>query len=129
MSDKNPIIYLASPYSNPDESIMEYRYLMACQAAALLIKQGFVVYSPIAHSHVIAKTGLISGDWHTWERQCIAMLDACSYMLVLTLPGWQHSVGIAAEIRHCDNRSIPVLLSDFLGLKKLDLTQFPQAIE
>lgn len=95
-----PVIYLASPYSHDNPAIREERYQLALIACARLIGLGAVVYSPIAHSHVIAQTGAIPGDWQTWEKQCMALLDKCDVLLVLTLPGWMDSVGIKAEVTH-----------------------------
>jgi hypothetical protein len=48
-----PIIYLACPYSDPDYAIREQRFHLANDAAASLIRQGYIVYSPITMTHPI----------------------------------------------------------------------------
>jgi nucleoside 2-deoxyribosyltransferase len=92
------MIYLASPYSHSDATIREQRFREACLAAAELIRNGEVVFSPIAHSHPIAAYGLPS-DWWFWERHDLQHLTRCDEIVVLTLDGWRESEGVHAEIR------------------------------
>ena len=122
-----PILYLATPYSHADHDAREYRHLMACQAAAKLIASGHVVLSPVAHSHPIAETGRIDGSWATWEKQCLTLLDACTYMVVLQLPGWDKSTGIKAELAHCAKVCKPVIYTDFPGLGRFEGGRLPNA--
>jgi len=94
---ESDLVYLASPYSHPDPAIRQARYQAACRAAAWLIGQGHLVFSPIAHSHGIAQQGL-PGDWEFWQRHDRRMLEACDRLVVLTLPGWRESRGVQAEV-------------------------------
>jgi nucleoside 2-deoxyribosyltransferase len=91
------MIYLASPYSHSDPAVREARFQQVCRAAAALIRTGHPAFSPIAHSHPIAAYGLPT-DWAYWERDARLHLNASAEVVVLTLDGWQQSVGIAAEI-------------------------------
>lgn len=103
------ILYLAQPYSHPDGNIRHHRFKMACMASAELIRQGHIVYSPIAHSHTICEHSPgIDSSWQTWQPQCIAMLDACTKLLVLQLDGWKESVGLHAEIKHAKQTGKPI---------------------
>jgi hypothetical protein len=90
--------YLASPYSaHPDG--MEHAYRDACAAAALLIRAGVPVFSPIAHSHGIAEIGGIDPASHAiWLPADAPMMRAAMGLIVLQLPGWDMSIGVAAEI-------------------------------
>jgi hypothetical protein len=92
------MIYLASPYSHPDAIVREARFQAICRAAAALIRSGQHVFSPIAHSHPIAAYGLPT-DWAFWESAALAHLETSAEVVVLTLDGWQESVGVAAELR------------------------------
>ena len=103
--------YLASPYSHPDPEMQHLRYLMACQAAAHLMKQGHIVFSPIAHSHGIAR--FVDGDHAFWMRQDLEFLRNCDEMVVLTLPGWDRSDGIRQEIEFAEAHGIAVRYMDF----------------
>jgi hypothetical protein len=90
------LVYLASPYSHDDPAVMEKRFDQVCRHAAHLTRTGWVVYSPIAHTHPIAQHGLPTG-WDFWEKYDREFLDRCSGMVVLRLDGWLASVGVRAE--------------------------------
>lgn len=100
--------YLASPYNHPDPAIMESRRVAACRKAWELIASGVAVLSPIAHNvAVIREVGGETG-WDRWQAQDLAMLSACKKVLVLCLPGWEVSKGVAAEIKAATTIGIPV---------------------
>lgn len=91
--------YLASPLSHPDPDVQERRFEAACKAAADLIKRGYVVYSPIAHTYPIEKAGFDEAmGWDFWRRQDIEFLRKCAGLFVLRLPGWEESQDVRAEI-------------------------------
>lgn len=91
------MIYLASPYSHPDPAVRADRYRAACRATAALVKAGRVVYSPIVHSHPLVEFDLPTA-WSFWEHNDCAHLERCDEVMVLTLDGWQASVGVSAEV-------------------------------
>jgi Domain of unknown function (DUF1937) len=91
------VIYLASPYSHPEQAIREQRFRDACHAAASLMRLGQQVFSPIAHGHPLTRHG-IPGDWSFWERHAHWYLERCDEVVVLTLDGWEQSVGVRAEL-------------------------------
>jgi hypothetical protein len=94
------MIFLASPYSHPDPAVREQRYVAACKAAAMLLRQGVdIVFSPIAHNHGIAIHGGLGLDADAWWEQSEAMLRVCDDVVVLMIPGWGESVGVQQEIR------------------------------
>ena len=101
------MIYLASPYSDPDPAIQEQRFQYACAAAAELMRRGMLVFSPIAHTHPIAQYGLPK-DWEFWKKYDEAFLEVCTKIIVLTIPGWSKSVGVQAEIEICKRAGKPV---------------------
>jgi nucleoside 2-deoxyribosyltransferase len=91
------LVYMASPYSNALPSVREERFKDACRAAAWFMGKGVQVFSPIAHTHPIAEFGLPKG-WDFWQTYDMAFLKACDGLIVLTLRGWNKSVGVKAEI-------------------------------
>jgi hypothetical protein len=93
------IIYLASPYSDPSPVVREHRYQSACRAAAHLMQQGHIVYSPIAHMHPIATLCDLPTGWDYWRRIDEAFLAVCAKLCVLMLHGWEESAGVQAEIQ------------------------------
>jgi hypothetical protein len=103
------MIYLASPYSHPDPAVRQDRFEKVCHAAAALIRRGHVVFSPIAHSHGMARLGLPT-DWSFWETQDRWFLSVCAELWVLTLDGWQESRGVQAEITIAQSLGKPLRL-------------------
>lgn len=108
MPNKSSLIYLASPYTHPSPSVRQQRYESAIQAVAHLIRHGHNVISPIVHSHPVAQACDLPGDFEFWQKQCIALLSKCDRVVVLTLPGWEHSRGIDAELTYAIANNIPV---------------------
>jgi len=104
------LIYLASPYSHPDEAVRHERYEHACRAAARIMERGHVVFSPIAHSHSVAahlpETLLM--DHEFWMKQCLPMVECCHELWVLDIDGHATSRGVRAEIIHAWKRDIPI---------------------
>ena len=110
---ENEIIYLACPYAHPDTAVRDWRYNTACRTAAQLIKQGYAVFSPLSHSLPIAKSGdLPDIDTGFWLKQDLLFLRLCGKVFVLTLPGWEESTGVRAEIAEAKKRNIPVMFID-----------------
>jgi len=95
---KNKLIYLAVPYSHPDRRIREQRYYEVTKFAGELMQEGYLVFSPITHSHPIACHVDLPKDFEFWERFCLEILKRCDELWVLCLPGWTTSVGVRAEI-------------------------------
>jgi nucleoside 2-deoxyribosyltransferase len=102
------LVYLASPYSHPNQDVMHARYEKACKAAAALMLRGECVFAPIAHSHRIGQVMGRSTDHEFWLKQDFAILSNCVHMVVLMLEGWNMSTGVREEIDYCIARGIPV---------------------
>lgn len=103
------LIYLASPYSHPDPAVREGRFHEACKMAAVLMREGYLVFSPIAHSHPLAAgwgLPLVFDYWEAFDRRMIA---ACDELHVLQLPGWQESTGVQAEMEIAFELGKPVI--------------------
>jgi hypothetical protein len=110
------LVYLASPYSPIGVSdqgmasiIREDRFRAACRAAAYLMRQGKVVFAPIAHSHYIDAFFSAPESGEFWKRQDEPYLTLlCTEMVVLMLPGWEQSSGVRHEIEVAQFRGIPI---------------------
>ena len=100
--------YLGSPYTNfPDGHATAYD--LACRAAASLIRAGFVIFSPIAHSHSLVAHGLDGTDPDLWKRQDAPLVAAAKGMIVVMIPGWAESAGVQHEIAEFRCAGKPVL--------------------
>jgi hypothetical protein len=106
------LAYLASPYSHPDPSVRIERFEAVARAAAKLMAEGYLVFSPIAHSHPIAHLGGLDGDWDRWEEFDRAMLSRCQSVIVLQLDGWSESRGIRREIMIAEELGLEVTFLD-----------------
>lgn len=89
---------------------MQSRTDAACRAAAKLMQEGHSVFSPIAHSHYVAEhlPADVAVDHAFWMQQDLAILRHASRLVVLCLPGWGRSKGIACEIAAATAAHIPV---------------------
>lgn len=109
------MIYLACPYSDPDDDVQEQRFIAVNKVAANLMNAGHLVFSPISHCHPIARAGGLPTDWEFWEKYDRAMIEYCDEMYVLKLPGWSKSTGVAAERKIAAEFHIPI---KFIGENK-----------
>ncbi len=101
-------IYLASPYTDKSEIVMADRFEAACKKAAELMLEGFIVFSPIAHSHSIAlhmPEDKIC-DFDFWMEQDLDYIKLwADELYVLCLPGWASSRGVLREIKLAMNHN------------------------
>ena len=102
-------IYLAVPYTHFDPEIREKRYEAVTRLTGLMSKAGYIVFSPITHSHPVAKMTKLSGGWSFWSKIDYAFIRACKICVVYMLPGWDQSIGVQAEIDYCIKHNIPIV--------------------
>ncbi len=81
------------------------------QACKTLMERGLNVFSPIGHSHPLHEIGM-KGDWSFWKRVDTQYLRLSNRMVVLTLPGWEESVGVQAEIKIAKKLKLQVCYMD-----------------
>ena len=98
-------IYLATPYSHKDPVVREQRFLVVNKFAGELMKEGYVVFSPISHSHPISlclgNSNSLNHDF--WLAQDETFLDWCDEMFILKQEGWEKSKGLQFEIDYIKN--------------------------
>ena len=102
------LIYLASPYSHPDPAVRQARFEAACKQAALMMRAGLIVFSPLAHSHSIAIRHDLPGDWEFWKRQCERCIKARDKVVMMMLEGFQLSQGMMEEFAIATEIGIPI---------------------
>jgi len=112
-------IYIASPYSDPDPNhspekraaIQRGRYIEVCRILAQLMQEhpGYMFFSPIAHSHGIAKYGNVPGDHKTWEEVDRKWITWADELWIADMPGRLVSVGIMDfEIPYARDNGKPI---------------------
>lgn len=103
-------IYLASPYSHKDHVVMEERFRAVEAATAELLRNEQRVYSPIVHCHELAKRHRLPTTAKYWEAYNFAMLARAAKLYVLTIPGWDESIGVTGEMKFAHDLGLPVIL-------------------
>lgn len=101
-----PLIYLASPYSDPDPAVMARRAACVIAVTARLLKEGKHVFSPIAYSHQFATEHGMGTDWETWKEFGTAMMNMFGRLAILRIPGWEQSEGLNAERWHAGQSGV-----------------------
>lgn len=106
-----PLCYLATPYSKYP---LEQAFEDAAALAAVLVRAGVKVYSPIAHTHPIAVHGglrfpLDHAFWMSFDETMMVKADI---LVVAQMTGWEESKGIAIEIAAFERAKKPVFLFD-----------------
>lgn len=90
------MIYLASPYSSPDISVRQERYILANSFTVRVLKHSIPIFSPIVYGRDMEDT--IGTDYLSWQTFNDEMVRICSHFWVLTLKDWETSRGVNHEI-------------------------------
>lgn len=101
------VAYLSSPYNHPDPKIKQQRHDIVNSVVFDYMRRGILVYSPLTHNIPIDQLG-IHGNWMTWKDFDHEMVSRCDRVIVLKLPGWEDSKGVAAEIARAKEVGIPI---------------------
>lgn len=116
-------IYLATPYSFKSKIPLLGRLIMWCRCrtvtkvAAILMGEGHNVFSPITHSHHIARIGKLPQlDHEFWLRMDKWYVDRCDQVYVLNVVGWSKSVGVQREIEWAKEQNKSVYFINKKGL-------------
>lgn len=97
---KNQLIYLASLYSLESTSrIRQRRFERVQKLTALMLKDGYIVFSPIVYNHPLAIEYKLPPGWDFWKRIDTYYVNRCDSMLILKDEGWKNSIGVTAEIK------------------------------
>jgi hypothetical protein len=107
-----PLVYLAAPYTHENPKIVEDRVALINYAAGFLMQKDVIVFSPISHSHPIAMATKLPTSWEYWREFDWAYLSHCHRVVVLTLEGWDTSVGVSAEIQYAKENGLDLFYLD-----------------
>jgi len=90
--------------------VREARYHAALRAVAKLMSDGKVMFSPIAHTHPVDQyvPRELATKHEFWMSMDIPILRHAAELIVLTLPGWDLSRGVAEEMSVAKEEGIPV---------------------
>lgn len=102
-------VYLATPYTGTLEQ-QESRFQKVNKIAANLIKQGYLVFSPISHTHPIALAGDLPTGWVFWEQYDLTFIEWADELYVYCQEGWRESTGVQAEIKLAKKLNKPIIM-------------------
>jgi hypothetical protein len=105
---ESKLIYLASPYSHPDDEVREDNYIVVSNIAAEMVSNGDVVFSPISYGHNLLEFKDMPSNWEFWFNFCVTFLLKCDKLVVCKMPGWENSIGVTEEIEIARNCGIEV---------------------
>ena len=95
---KGSRVYLARPYTHDGPEVRTGRYIESSKAVVWMINALRInVFSPVVHCHALVDYSL-PFDWGFWAEYDKAFISVCEELWVLCIPGWDHSVGVTAEI-------------------------------
>ena len=100
--------YLAIPYTDKDESVMDWRAEVSDFVCSELMKEGRVIYAPISSCHHIAKKYGLPRNWEFWKKLDETFIKASKRLIVIQLPGWKESTGVTSELKIADENGIEV---------------------
>lgn len=107
-SEKAGLVYVASPYSDDSQYVVEKRFVDTEFAMVQLYDQGYLALSPILLGHAAAKTYGMPKDFDYWKKLDTKLIEACDSLFVLALSGWDRSVGVLAEIKIAHDLGKPI---------------------
>lgn len=121
--------YLSNPY-NGTEIEKQQRAEICAEVCFHFIKRKIPVISPIVHNHSIYQHPDIAPEINKLSGSerfdlimgfDLALLKSAKAMLLLQLPGWQQSKGVAAELEFCQQNNIPVITTTAENYRDIEL--------
>lgn len=105
------LIYLGSPYSHKQTSIMHLRVSVTahCMAHFRRSASELVLYSPIVQWSRVAFENDLPHDFETWKQHDFFMIRKSSALWVLTIDGWRESYGVQQEMEFAKDINTPIM--------------------
>ena len=94
-------IYLASQFSNSKFWVRWHRVYVATKCAAKLMRDGYVVFSPLTHSFFCAlfMPKKLMCDFDFWMRKDLPFVEFCDCLIIISKEDkWQKSKGVSKEL-------------------------------
>lgn len=109
------MIFIASPYTHPDEEVRELRYKQVHYYTRLCMEKGEQVFSPIIYGHSFALINDRAVSFYYWREFNDHILLTCNELRVLKLHGYRESMGVQHEISLAARHGIRIVEEDFHG--------------
>lgn len=102
------LVYLSAPYSKAEDKDELMRQVMKFSGDYMVAYPGQHVVSPLFNHYSLHLVPQLGSDYDFWGSYSRNLLSRCDLMIVLQLPGWDQSVGVADEIAEAGARNIQV---------------------
>jgi hypothetical protein len=102
------LIYVASPYSHPEEHIRSLRFMQVLRYTNTLLARGKPAFSPIVYGHNFARYVGASTSHNAWLEFNHHMMELSRELHVVMLKGWDNSEGVTEELAYAKTLSLPV---------------------
>lgn len=100
-------IYLATAYTGTPEQ-QQSRFEAVNKVAARLMGEGFLVFSPISHTHPIAEAGDLPKGWEFWQEYDKTFIEWADELHIFMQEGWKESTGVAGEVEIAKQLNKPI---------------------
>lgn len=123
---QNKIIYIGCPYSHEDKEVQEKRYMQISKLTAILVSEGYIVFSPVTYGHILCEFEEMPADFGFWQNLCISFLEVSSLFIEVQLDGWELSKGLAAEYKFARDNNIDRMSFRSMNVEKIlkDLSKY-----
>lgn len=111
------LYFIACPYSHANNDIVQQRFDLCTSVATRLTMAGYAVYSQITMSHPMNLIATKLNKKIRWAPIDEAFMAKCDELIVLTLPGWDESSGVASEIEYFKSRNRKVWTYDNFSME------------
>ena len=91
------MIYVASPYTDKNEEVMQLRYNLVVEFCARAMQEGHNVFSPIVHCHPLAISYDLPRDFTYWTNWNIEIMKACKQIWLVKFHGFVNSIGMKVD--------------------------------
>lgn len=104
------LIYLASPFTNPNPSVRQNRRLAAAGVLAYYAKPEteLFLYSSIVHWGYVEEFYSVPQEFEYWKNKDFFMINKSHALWVLPLEGWKKSYGIQQELEYANDLQKPI---------------------
>ena len=92
------MIFISAPYTHENVEVVEKRVEIIEKYVAECALSEIIALSPVLYYHNIVKKYELPKTYTYWEHICISMLQKCDMLFVLTMDGWDTSVGVKSEL-------------------------------
>ena len=102
------MIYIAAPYSDSDQTVVDNRVKRVCEYSGGLLKNGQSCVSALTVGVSILQHTNLPTDFSFCKKLSFDLIDVCDEIHVLMLDGWDNSIGVDGEVNYGIKKGIKI---------------------